>query len=181
MNYKLFEKVIENINGNIIGVNINSKPEYQEDFKELLKDFNNFTKLICPDNLETINISNRWQNSGNYKKYFWNQYKIIDNNIVDKGYSIWIGISYDGIKIQCGTTQNYDLDRQKENENIFKYIDRSVEEIFSYQGIFDYKIISKFEKNEYLDVSYDRYAALFFQYTGNSAAEDIEYFKIIPF
>lgn len=101
MNYKLFEKVIENINGNIIGVNINSKPEYQEDFKELLKDFNNFTKLICPDNLETINISNRWQNSGNYKKYFWNQYKIIDNNIVDKGYSIWIGISYDGIKIQC--------------------------------------------------------------------------------
>ncbi|TLT03485.1 McrB family protein [Aliarcobacter cibarius] len=179
MNYKLFEKVIENINGNIIGVNINSKPEYQEDFKELLKDFNNFTKLICPDNLETINISNRWQNSGNYKKYFWNQYKIIDNNIVDKGYSIWIGISYDGIKIQCGTTQNYDLDRQKENENIFKYIDRSVEEIFSYQGIFDYKIISKFEKNEYLDVSYDRYAALFFQYTGNSAAEDIEYFKII--
>jgi 5-methylcytosine-specific restriction enzyme B len=182
MNYKLFEKVIENNNENIIGVKINSRPEYKEDFKKLLIDFNEFTKLICPDNLETKNISNRWQNSGSYKKYFWNQYGIINNeNIDEKGYSVWLGISYDGIKIQCGTTQDYDGNRQNENKNIFKYINISLKEIFNTQGIYDNEIITKFEKNEYLDISYDKHAALFYQYKGNDEKEDIKYFKIVLF
>ncbi|TLP36224.1 McrB family protein [Arcobacter arenosus] len=180
MNFELFEKVTENNNGNIIGLNINSKPEYQEDFKNLLRDFNKFTELVCPENLSPIGLDNRWQNSGNYKKYFWNQFKINNTDIKEyTGYSIWLGVDIRGIKIQCGTTQEFSGNRQKENENIFNFIKEQVNEIFNLVGIYDSVIFSKFERNEFLDTSYDRYAALYFQYKGNNEFEDTKYFKVI--
>ena len=73
MDYELFEKVTQNNNGKITGVNINTLPEYQNDFKKLRREFNNFSKEICPENLLMKKPKEQWQNSGNYSKYYWNQ------------------------------------------------------------------------------------------------------------
>lgn len=180
MNYKLFEKVTQNNNGKIVGLNINSLPQYQNDFKKLRQEFNELSELICPDTLETINVTNKWQNSGNFSKYFWNQYK--PKNISEdkfEGYSIWIGINVDGIRIQCGTTQKFNGDRQLENRKIFNKIDSSVQDIFNNYGIYDAEVFKKFEKNNELNISYDKNAALFYEYKGNNEFPDTDYFKII--
>ena len=117
----------------------------------------------------------QWQNSGSYSKYFWNQYEP-KNSIKEKlvGYSIWIGIDYSGVRLQCGTTQDYDGDRQKENKKIFEIINYDVNKIFN-----DINISNKFMKNKDLDISYDKTAALFYEYIGKNFYDDIKYFKIL--
>jgi len=39
-----------NDGGKTVGIKVNDKPEYKDEIKVLRREFNNFTKDICPEN-----------------------------------------------------------------------------------------------------------------------------------
>lgn len=122
LDYKLFERVTYESNGKRAGYNMREYPQYVDEMKELVKEFNTFTTdLINYFNdhsdeiqLKTVGVTNHWQNSGRYNPYFWN--KIIRSTENYDGIAIWLALDANGTHISIGTTGT--LESGKDNNFI---------------------------------------------------------------
>ena len=109
--YTLFERVTRLVNGERKGKRHTEFPEYIDDMKQIVRQFNQFTNEIIEEynrqqpadkQLRIVGQHNNWQNSGYYNPYFWN--KVILKNGTDFGIAIWFLINHEGLRLSIGTT-----------------------------------------------------------------------------
>ncbi len=107
---KLFQNVTRDINGRRSGLKHTEHPEFIDEMKASVREFNNFvSRVIIRFNnsseiykLKTKGVNNNWQNSGYYNPYFWNKILLYDNDY--DGVIIWFVFNIEGLRISIGTT-----------------------------------------------------------------------------
>lgn len=160
MNYKIFRDITRiKEDGKVVGIPVNEKPDYKERIQSLRREFNKFTKEICPENWQLYKVGKYWQMGtplgSTYKPYFWNQLKNNTYNI--KGISVWLKIDINRLGIMFGTTKELDeYDKDYINDLIWgKYSNK------------EYKHFEKTHTDGYLN----------YNYIGDNEYDDLDIFK----
>jgi hypothetical protein len=116
--------------GVLRGKLVNVDPQYEKDYIDLRKRFNNFTDTVIKEikDLKPYNLNKQWHDPVKggkaYKRYFWNKIQLNDKKLESDHFVMWLSFSQEGLKIGIGfndaTKKKFDNKEQKEIQNQLK-------------------------------------------------------------